>query len=569
MLKQIITILLFSISLYSQVTGGIDMKDLLKDDLESKMGMEKQIAKESLPVGNEVNPEFYIVGPGDYLTLRIIPQFSNNQMIQVLPDGTLILPRNLGELNVKGMTLANVQKLVEKKIKEETPNSRIFVSLYQSRIVLVSINGNTESPSTYSFPASYRISTVLQYINQKQLTSSSSQMAAADRFNKQNYDKSIEQRYSQSGLTPKSIYSTRNIVYSIPTKQSQVLDVEKALVEEDFVNNPYLIEGSKIYIPFEDKFYPQVAITGAVLRPSNIAYKIGDKASLLLKFGLALTENADLSNVELIRANGDIKKLSLDKNMKLTSGDFDLEPGDKILVGGKKYNATYQNGVVSVKGAVRNESVYSILNNSSRLKDILQKAEVEENALLEQAYLVRKTSDFNFENDNLKIYEAVQNTDLTFEDTTRLFNDLKSFPNIASVDFESLVKNNSDKDNILLQDGDLIVIPRKQNRVLVFGRVNKPGYIDFVSGKDYMYYINKAGGQTEESDFDRTRVIRGYTNNWLDPEKLVVKDGDKIYVPSEIHVPTQFKDSRYGLIAGIIGASSGVLFLILNSGLFK
>jgi protein involved in polysaccharide export with SLBB domain len=69
--------------------------------------------------------------------------------------------------------------------------------------------------------------------------------------------------------------------------------------------------------------------------------------------------------------------------------------------------------------------------------------------------------------------------------------------NFVSVDFKRLFIEEQVEQDITLEDGDVIIIPKKTNTIYVYGQIARPGYIDYVEGKDYEYYIEKAGGTTE------------------------------------------------------------------------
>jgi hypothetical protein len=77
--------------------------------------------------------------------------------------------------------------------------------------------------------------------------------------------------------------------------------------------------------------------------------------------------------------------------------------------------------------------------------------------------------------------------------------------------------------DLILEDGDSVFIPREPKTVKVVGSVGLPSSVLWERGKPLGYYVEQAGGYTDESDKGRTKIIqptgkvRGPKNNWFDP----------------------------------------------------
>ncbi|MCX6147475.1 MAG: SLBB domain-containing protein [Candidatus Kapabacteria bacterium] len=534
-MKLIIMFVLLNLNLFAQVTGGSDLKEMMKDDFESKASADKLLKLDNLPIGNDIDPNFYIVGSGDILSIRVLPQSVNSQLMQISPDGSILLPRSAGIISLKGMTLKQAIEAISNKILEINPKATVNIVLAQSRVCLISIAGNINQPGTYALPSSYRVSTVLNYISQVQNQTTNSSQMLAQQFLKQEANSQRNKLFSENGIAPNSNSTYRNILVSHKDGSANNVDIEKAQALNDVSYDPYIREGDKIYLPYDDKYYTMISISGAVIRPFSTIFKEGDKAGMLLKFAYGLKENADLSNIELVYSDGRKVKLSIDKSLKILGEDYLLEAGSSIIVGQKTYSKNLTKGFVSLKGQIKNEGVVSIENNETKLKEVVESAGgVLEDADLANSYILRK-DDSRGEN----FYVACN--------------------------VEDAILNNSENDNVKLQSGDVIVVPRKQNKVYIYGRVNKPGYIEYDKSKPYEWYISKAGGFSNNAQKNRARIIRGITNNWIEPNPDVkIKDGDKIYVPAPPDIPQQVSDAKYGMIAGVLGATASILFLFIN-----
>jgi protein involved in polysaccharide export with SLBB domain len=106
--------------------------------------------------------------------------------------------------------------------------------------------------------------------------------------------------------------------------------------------------------------------------------------------------------------------------------------------------------------------------------------------------------------------------------------------------FDKLAKTNAD---VLLRDGDELVIPKKPNYVLVNGQVFNPTAVSYLPGRSAKWYMSQSGGLTQIADKGAIFVVRAdgsvlsAKNNsgfWMgDPMSAVLKPGDSIIVPEK------------------------------------
>jgi protein involved in polysaccharide export with SLBB domain len=107
-------------------------------------------------------------------------------------------------------------------------------------------------------------------------------------------------------------------------------------------------------------------------------------------------------------------------------------------------------------------------------------------------------------------------------------------------DVRRLAKTAAD---VQLRDGDVLIIPKKANYVVVSGQVFNPTAVSYIAGRSAKWYLSQSGGLTQIADKSAVFVVRAdgsvlsAKNNsgfWLgDPMSAVLKPGDSIVVPEK------------------------------------
>jgi protein involved in polysaccharide export with SLBB domain len=107
-------------------------------------------------------------------------------------------------------------------------------------------------------------------------------------------------------------------------------------------------------------------------------------------------------------------------------------------------------------------------------------------------------------------------------------------------DLKRLPKTPAD---VPLRDGDVLIIPKKANYVVVSGQVFNPTAVSYIPGKSAKWYLGQSGGLTQVADRNAMFVVRAdgsvlaAKNNsgfWSgDPLNAVLRPGDSIIVPEK------------------------------------
>jgi protein involved in polysaccharide export with SLBB domain len=103
-----------------------------------------------------------------------------------------------------------------------------------------------------------------------------------------------------------------------------------------------------------------------------------------------------------------------------------------------------------------------------------------------------------------------------------------------------VLKNPRSLDNLPLQDGDSLFIPRYNAVVNVQGAVNSPVAVTYSPGKRIDYYVRAAGGPTRKADVGRAYVTQPNGKVEARENRFLLPDG----VPKPLAGSTVFVPDR-------------------------
>lgn len=112
---------------------------------------------------------------------------------------------------------------------------------------------------------------------------------------------------------------------------------------------------------------------------------------------------------------------------------------------------------------------------------------------------------------------------------------------VIGVDIIKVLQDKNDVNNLVLNTGDILEIPRKKETVTINGQVYNPTTVPYSSGLKLKGYIDLAGGETDSAYVKKSYVK--YGNGRLDRTKgfWFIKAYPKIENGSEIIVPVRRK----------------------------
>lgn len=196
-----------------------------------------------------------------------------------------------------------------------------------------------------------------------------------------------------------------------------------------------------------------------------------------------------------------VKSYAISNNLleDSTAKKIILKPYDQVFV---RKNPTFEfQQNIDVKGLVKYPGLYPRLSKFERLSSYIDRAGgIQENANLSGAVLFRRISNVFEENlvtqsklDKEKLDTTLKET--IIKDSAKSTTLQANFNEPISIDLYRAMKYRNSKHDIILQEGDVIVIPEVDPFVKVEGSVQNPLKLAFDKANTrVLFYIDKAGG---------------------------------------------------------------------------
>jgi protein involved in polysaccharide export with SLBB domain len=545
---------------------------------------------EAIPDG--AMPSNYRLGPGDQLGIYLGGKAQQHFEVQVGVDGQIYLP-TVGIFNISALTIPEFSEMLDKRLRSYYSNYSIDIMLIQPKRVRVSVVGEVKAPGNYMLSA---FGTVLDAIvsvdgptergslRNIQVFRKDSLVARIDLYNfllepVGRHDFSLQNGDRIFVPIAQALVSItgeikRAAIYELnPGKTETIGDlidlaggmtdtayrdrVELSRLGEDGKRSIYFIQCGQVASPDmrilknNDRIHiysiidqvPRQVVTihGEVNHPDEYEYEQGMRLSdLILKAG-SLTRSAYMLEAEVAKVDPQEPvrsiKVSLEGIFSQPQSDQDilLEADDHVFI--RRIPEWQVGPLVEVSGEVMFPGFYPITRDSTTLSQVLEAAGgFTEDALVSEAKLIRLREvvpeDREFERLKMMTREEMSNSEYEYFVMKQNTEDVREIV----VDFYKLMYQGDRSEDVLLEEGDKILVPNRPDVVYVSGRVSKPGGVLYKPGADLKYYVKKAGGFTWDASKGRTKVIK-VTGETLDDEDVkVFKAGDRIWVPRKMDI---------------------------------
>ena len=370
------------------------------------------------------------------------------------------------------------------------------------------------------------------------------------------------------GLT-EDAFTNRAIMHRMKADRNlEVISVDLAGIMAGNTPDIPLKENDVLFIPTrQDKTTERtLTIRGEVQYPGVYKYAENETVEDFVLQAGGLTDKASTVNVMVSRRVSDAKATAPDSIIAQTyilslkdgfvidgTPGFKLMPFDEVSIRKSPAYAEQQN--VKIEGEVMFGGTYTLSRRNVRLSDLFQRAGgATEQAYIKGARLIRKANEAEKarmeavlkmqreqQQKNLLQLAASSNNASAITQTAKeakdadllKFNVPEEYP--VGIDLEeALNKPGSDAD-IILREGDRLVVPQYNGTVKINGAVMYANTVAYEKGKSVSKYIAEAGGYASDAYKSKSYII------YMNGKVAKVGHGTKVQPGCEIVVPAKMK----------------------------
>ena len=259
---------------------------------------------EAFIIETQIDPETYILGPGDKIGLSIITSSNMAYILTIIPSGALWIP-DIGPIHISGNNIPDAEIKVAKYIHENRfKTADISLVLLNIRQFKIQVIGAVNTPGFINVSSIERLTDAVRKLG------------------------GLHKLADEDNI---SIQRVNSGEFNCSLKSYQL--------NGDLANNPILKEGDVIRVAYNSEYSEElkasithkqslVFVTGFVLRPSGHKFLPGYTVNDYIAMSGGATDFGSLKNLSINR-NGELLSM---ENLNY------LEPGDEINIpGNMKY----------------------------------------------------------------------------------------------------------------------------------------------------------------------------------------------------------------------------------------
>lgn len=461
--------------------------------------------------GNVKRPMYYEMKEGE--TVKTLIEYAGNFTADAYSKNLRITRQNGKEYQV--YTVDDIDYSVFKLMDGDVINISAMLDRYENRI---EIKGAVYRPGIYQY--SGQLNTVKQLIDK-------AEGVMGDAF-----------------LARAVLHREREDL----TKEVIQVDIKAILngTKPDIA----LQRNDELYIPsiHDLQDIGSISVYGEVARPGTFPYEENTTLEDIIIQAGGLRESASTVRVDISRRIKDSKGTEASstigemftfalKDGFVIDGEpgFKLNPYDQVFV---RRSPVYQAQInVTVNGEVLYGGTYALTQKTERVSSLVQKA----GGLTPYAYVKGAKISRRINTEERRRMQTVLEMARTADEKDSIDVSKLELGNIyyVGIDLEAALMNPGSDADIVLREGDELIVPEYNNTVRISGDVMYPNTVSYVKGKTLKYYIEQAGDYGQNAKKKRAYIV--YMNGQV--KKATKYNRDLIEPGCEIIVPTKQKSS--------------------------
>lgn len=555
---------------------------------------------------NLPTPPAYQLGPGDELIISLWGETQLREVYTISREGN-IYDNKVGLLNLSGRSISSAKEYLNSQfgriystLSTSKPTTFIDVSLGRLKSINVNFVGHVKYPGIHTIhPFSDLITGLIQAGGVD--TSGSLRKVVINRVNEDPINIDLYDYFIKGKHLPKSAQLKNQDIVMVSPRSASIL-IDSAIVKPGYYES---LPGETVYdiiqyaggpkfdfsyiISMKKLKLPNNRQNGLAYENSYIRYE--ESKSIRVNTGDMIELRRFFDENQYVEIIGQVKSPGIYNYYQ----GFTLN--DLLLLAGGFDDSTYIKSIYKDKAEIirrnpkgRYDEVIPInlntylddANNETILLQNLDRVVIHSNLNFFEKENILITGEVNVpgsyplisDNESLESFlnRAGGLTSKALSNGINIYRDKNYFISDAGKNFSSnnsLLQNIEDdptdklrvawqNKNISLMPGDSIVVKEKTATVLVTGAVYNPGVLEYRDKESLRFYLNAAGGLTNEAD--RSGIIVLYANGIVSPKKWYlnpkVLDGSTIIVnkklPEEPFDLTQFATNWTSIISSII-----------------
>jgi polysaccharide biosynthesis/export protein len=491
----------------SPIRTTVDSK-LRVQELEKSPSAERSF--ERLPgiiaIEEPLDPAVYICGPGDQFEVHFWGQQNLIVKLTVGLTGLLFIPR-VGSVEIAGKSLADARLAIRRLLTRYYPGLRHDAVLVVPRSFLVHVVGAVAKPGILTVNATERLSRVLDRAGGVREIDRPTQTR-----------ETADERISVGKEARGRGGSLRRIEVRRRDGKVVVADLGRYYLTGDKANNPYVLDGDVIRVPYEDV---AVIVTGGVNRPGRYELVKGkDLAEAIEVAGGLQSSVTHRLPIRVVRRNAQEHDeqvvVHVDRKGHLPAVALRDEDRVYVPVQEELQRSIYLFGAIAGGKSTDEASAAQRIpfEEGDTVRTVIERAGgVGPAADLKRAHIVRTRRG---DRGTLQI-------------------------SMIPVDLDAILVKRDFAADVRLEMGDQVSVPFKRHSVAVSGAVMKPGVYQFNPKLSIEEYIANAGGTTKMAQ-GRSNIRVVTTEGQLKEYKKhpAIEPGDTIVVPERTFSPGEW-----------------------------
>jgi len=529
---RFLVIMALSVLFLNALEISLDPKESKKSELVSNTG--QAYFGEKLFKGNfKQNGQFrynpnYIVNVNDKVSVKMWGTHNYaDDNLSVDKKGNIFIPE-VGAIYLLGLSADRVQSAIEKSVKRVFNESvHVYANVKQYQPVSIFVSGAVANPGIYE---GLSTDSILQFID-------------------------------RSGGIIRGEGSYRNVEVLRDNSVIQTIDLYDFLITGNISGFQFRNSDVIVIKPVENF----VSVVGDVQRPYFFEFLHSElSVREIMKYVLP---KATINSV-IVTTWRDRKEITNEYPLE-ESLDVSLQKGDKV-----KFLSNYyvKNIELTIEGEHDGTNFISVKKGTT-LFDVLESVNYTSLSDIRNIRFYRKriaSMQKNLIDIKLKSLESklmnreassTEEAEINQVELVQVLNFIKRAKSVKQKGQVVLRRTNNLK-KIILEEGDRIVVPKKDNVVVIQGEVAVPSALAYEADMSLGDYIDFCGGFTKEANKEGLLVIKANgrvlkSDNNLLSQKISIEPGDSILVLQEVRTKNMllFKDLTQILYQVAIGAA--------------